>query len=83
MELQEIYMVHAQPIETLVHRVDYVSRDVAEIAGPDLNFVGIQQTIPVYHFPCILPLNQGGWQVLLLMPAHAFGLWQDRTKSGP
>jgi len=40
MELQEIYVVHPQPIETLVHRVDYVTRDVAEIVGPDLNFGG-------------------------------------------
>ena len=40
MELQEIYVVHPQPIETLVHQVDYVTRDVAEIVGPDLNLGG-------------------------------------------
>ena len=35
---------------------------------PDL----IQQTITVYHFLRILPLNQGGWQVLLSDPTKSF-----------
>ena len=39
-QLQEVHMVHAEPFESLVHRADYVSRDVVKIFCPHLDFGG-------------------------------------------